>query len=142
MGISGRAERALWYAHWFLSLPKYAIMAENNTTNITFRELLEQGKRYLNLHLDYVKLTAIEKLSIILGMSVLFSVILTLSVGAGIYLSFAVVYLLEPLVGIVAAYAIVGAVCLILIAVAAIFKRRLILDPITRFVSRVLLNDK
>ena len=66
-----------------------------DTQNNAFRKLFEEGKKYINLQIDYAKLTATEKISVILGMSVLFAVILVLSVGAGIYLSFALVYLLE-----------------------------------------------
>ena len=65
-----------------------------------------------------------------------------MSVGAGIYLSFALVYLLEPLVGIVGSYAIVGAVFLLLIAIVILFKKKLILVPITRFISKVLLDNE
>ena len=75
-------------------------------------------------------------------MSVLFAVILVLSVGAGIYLSFALVYLLEPLVGIVGSYAIVGAVFLLLIAIVILFKKKLILVPITRIISKELLDNE
>ena len=101
-----------------------------DTQNNAFRKLFEEGKKYINLQIDYAKLTATEKISVILGMSVLFAVILVLSVGAGIYLSFALVYLLEPLVGIVGSYAIVGAVFLLLIAIVILFKKKLILVPI------------
>ena len=112
-----------------------------DTQNNAFRKLFEEGKKYINLQIDYAKLTATEKISVILGMSVLFAVILVLSVGAGIYLSFALVYLLEPLVGIVGSYAI-GAVFLLLIAIVILFKKKLILVPITRFISKVLLDNE
>lgn len=113
-----------------------------DTQNNAFRKLFEEVKKYINLQIDYAKLTATEKISVILGMSVLFAVILVLSVGAGIYLSFALVYLLEPLVGIVGSYAIVGAVFLLLIAIVILFKKKLILVPITRFISKVLLDNE
>ena len=113
-----------------------------DTQNNAFRKLFEEGKKYINLQIDYAKLTATEKISVILGMSVLFAVILVLSVGAGIYLSFALVYLLEPLVGIVGSYAIVGAVFLLLIAIVILVKKKLILVPITRFISKVLLDNE
>ena len=106
-----------------------------DTQNNAFRKLFEEGKKYINLQIDYAKLTATEKISVILGMSVL-------SVGAGIYLSFALVYLLEPLIGIVGSYAIVGAVFLLLIAIVILFKKKLILVPITRFISKVLLDNE
>ncbi|WP_346696012.1 phage holin family protein [Barnesiella viscericola] len=116
-----------------------------DTTENALKRLFDEGKKYLTLQIDYAKLTATENLSVILGMSVLFIIILVLAVGAGIYLSFALVYLLEPLVGIVGSYALLGALFLLLIALVVIFKQRLILAPITRFISRVLLdndNDK
>ena len=52
-----------------------------DTQNNAFRKLFEEGKKYINLQIDYAKLTATEKISVILGMSVLFAVILVLSVG-------------------------------------------------------------
>ena len=50
-----------------------------DTQNNAFRKLFEEGKKYINLQIDYAKLTATEKISVILGMSVLFAVILVLS---------------------------------------------------------------
>lgn len=116
-----------------------------DTQNNAFRKLFEEGKKYINLQIDYAKLTATEKISVILGMSVLFAVILVLSVGAGIYLSFALVYLLEPLVGIVGSYAIVGAVFLLLIAIVILFKKNsywflsLVLSPKCYWIMKKLL---
>ena len=49
-----------------------------DTQNNAFRKLFEEGKKYINLQIDYAKLTATEKISVILGMSVLFAVILAL----------------------------------------------------------------
>ena len=45
-----------------------------DTQNNAFRKLFEEGKKYINLQIDYAKLTATEKISVILGMSVLFAV--------------------------------------------------------------------
>ena len=42
-----------------------------DTQNNAFRKLFEEGKKYINLQIDYAKLTATEKISVILGMSVL-----------------------------------------------------------------------
>lgn len=115
----------------------------SDTPDNAFKRLFDECKKYISLQIDYAKLTATEKISVILGMSVLFIIILVLAVGAGIYLSFALVYLLEPLVGIVGSYALLGGLFLLLIAIVVIFKQRIILAPITRFISRVLLdNDK
>ena len=65
-----------------------------DTQNNAFRKLFEEGKKYINLQIDYAKLTATEKISVILGMSVI------------------------------------------------LFKKKLILVPITRFISKVLLDNE
>ena len=44
-----------------------------DTQNNAFRKLFEEGKKYINLQIDYAKLTATEKISVILGMSVHFA---------------------------------------------------------------------
>ena len=50
--------------------------------------------------------------------------------------------MLEPLLCIVGSYALLVALFLMLIAIIVIFKQRLILTPITRFISRVLLDNE
>ncbi len=113
----------------------------NHQTSHSILHLWDEIKRYFLLHIDYARLTAAEKISVILGMSFLFLIVLVLSVGGGIYLSFALVYLLEPLLGITASYALVGVLFLLLAGTTILFRKQLILNPITRFISRVLLND-
>ncbi len=110
-------------------------------SNNSILHLLEEGKQYFLLQFDYAKLTVTEKISVILGMSFLFFIVLILSLGGGIYLSFALVHLLKPLLGLAASYAVVGLFFLVLAGITIIFRRHLILNPITRFISRVLLND-
>ena len=56
-----------------------------DTQNNAFRKLFEEGKKYINLQIDYAKLTATEKISVILGMSVLIALIFVHSEGAGKY---------------------------------------------------------
>ncbi len=121
--------------------PQTAIVMPNHQTNHSISQLWEEGKRYFLLHIDYARLTATEKISIILGMSFLSLIVLILSVGGGIYLSFALVYLLEPLLGIAASYALVGALFLLLAGAVVVFRKFFILNPITRFISRLLLNN-
>lgn len=59
------------------------------------------------------------------------------------YLSFALASVLELWVGAEwAAYLIVGGVFAVLLLVVYAFRKRLIIDPVTRFVTRLFLDKK
>ncbi len=112
-------------------------MSQEPSINSTIEIL----KRYLNLRIEHAKLLGTEKLSIILSASVLLLLAILLGAIAIGYFSLALIHLLEIYVGIIAAYAILGGVMLLLLLLLYLLRRRWILDPITRFLARVLLND-
>ncbi len=118
-----------------------AIAMPKQQTQHSISQLIDEGKKYFLLQFEYARLTVTEKISLILGMMFLSLIVFVLAVGGSIYLSFALVYLLEPLLGIAASYALVGALFFLLAGAALLFKKAIILNPITRFISRVLLND-
>lgn len=104
--------------------------------------LIETVKRYLHLRIEQVKFLGTEKLSIILAAMVFLMVTILLAVIAVCYFSVALLQLLQSCVGIVWAGVIMGVVMLLLIGLVYMMRRRWILDPIARFLSRVLLDDK
>lgn len=104
--------------------------------------LIETIKRYLHLRIEQVKFLGTEKLSVILAASVFLMVTILLAVIAVCYFSVALLQLLQSCVGLVWASVIMGIVMLLLICLIYLMRKRWILDPITRFLSRVLLDDK
>lgn len=113
-------------------------MAESSSVDA----LIETVKRYLHLRIEQVKFLGTEKLSIILAAMVFLMVTILLAVIAVCYFSVALLQLLQSCVGIVWAGVIMGIVMLLLIGLVYMMRRRWILDPIARFLSRVLLDDK
>ena len=113
-------------------------MAESSSVDA----LIETVKRYLHLRIEQVKFLGTEKLSIILAAMVFLMVTILLAVIAVCYFSVALLQLLQSCVGIVWAGVIMGVVRLLLIGLVYMMRRRWILDPIARFLSRVLLDDK
>ena len=113
-------------------------MAESSSVDA----LIETVKRYLHLRIEQVKFLGTEKLSIILAAMVFLMVTILLAVIAVCYFSVALLQLLQSCVGIVWAGVIMGVVMLLLIVLVNMMRRRWILDPIARFLSRVLLDDK
>lgn len=104
--------------------------------------LIETIKRYLHLRIEQVKFLGTEKLSIILAASVFLMVSILLAVIAVCYFSVALLQLLQSCVGLVWASVIMGLVMLLLMGLIYLMRKRWILDPIARFLSRVLLDDK
>ena len=64
----------------YIVTPPLTFTAMPETHDNAFKRLIEEGKKYLTLQIDYAKLTATEKISVILGMSVLFLLILVVGV--------------------------------------------------------------
>lgn len=104
--------------------------------------LIETIKRYLHLRIEQVKFLGTEKLSVILAASVFLMVTILLAVIAVCYFSVALLQLLQSCVGLVWASVIMGVVMLLLICLVYLMRKRWILNPIARFLSRVLLDDK
>lgn len=107
----------------------------------SFRQIFEEGKKYLTLQFDYVKLTATEKISLIGSMSLVLILALIFMTGAMFYLSFALVYLMEPYIGLMWSYAVLAGIALLCAVVVIVFRTPLIINPITRFLTKVLLSD-
>ncbi len=102
-----------------------------DTQNNAFRKLFEEGKKYINLQIDYAKLTATEKISVIWHVG-LFAVILCSLLEPAYIFPLHCLSFRASCNGIVGSYAIVGAVPVTHSDCYPI-KKKLILVPITRF---------
>lgn len=108
---------------------------------LDYKQLISEGRRYLKLEFNYSKLTAVEK------MSVLFSTVALVAVLA-ILGAFVVFYLASTLSGWIAEVAgsvwvgnlVIAAIFIALILVVLVLKKRLIIDPITRFLTKLFLT--
>lgn len=103
--------------------------------------LIDTLKRYAGIRIEHAKFLCAEKLSIILSASVFLIIVILSGVIAICYFSLAAIHFLEMYVGLIGAYAIAGGVMLLLVLLLCWQRNRWILDPIARFLSRVLLND-
>ena len=113
-------------------------MAENK-----YEELWAELKKYLTLQIDYAKLTTVEKLVVLLSAIAMVAVMLILGACVLFYLSFAVVFMLSDAIGSTwGAYLIVSGIFLVLMLVVYALRQKLILDPVSRFLTRVFLHHK
>ena len=114
---------------------------DNNS--IDYRRLYEEGKRYLRLELNYSKLTAVEKLAVLLSTMAFVAVVTVLGAFVLFYLASTLVMTIAELTGNEwSGNLIVAALLLVAIAVVVALRKTLIINPITRFLTKLLLNPE
>lgn len=118
-------------------------MFATDKTIDSLQALFSEVKHYVDLQKDYVKLDITHKLTILLSTLILILVLVILGMIALLYLSFTLAYVLEPYVGgLTNSYAIITGGILILGFIIYIFRKKLIIQPLTNFLANLLLNDK
>lgn len=104
----------------------------------TIRQAL---RRLFGLYVENVKLSVAEKLTIFLSASLLVIIGLVLGVFALAFFSGALLEVFVMIVPVAVAYVIVGAFYLVLVGVIIAMRATLIVNPIARFVSRLVLQE-
>ena len=108
---------------------------------VDYKQLIQEGKRYLKLEFNYSKLTAVEKLSILLSSIAVVAVIAILGAFVLIYVASTLATLISEAAG--AAWVgnlVVAAIFVAILLIILALKKSIIIDPITRFLTKLLLN--
>ena len=106
------------------------------------QQLFTEFKKYLELQKEYTKLEIIEKTSQLLSTLLLVLLLITLGVVVLFHLSFTLVYVLARLVGgLMMSFALITCFHILLIVLLVSFRRRLIINPITKFIAKLFLNN-
>lgn len=118
-------------------------MFVNDKTIDNLQSLVTEIKKYVDLQKDYVKLDITHKLTVLLSTLILILVLVVIGMIALLYLSFTLAYVLEPHVGgLMNSYAIITGVILLIGALIYLFRQRLIVQPLTTFLTNLFINDK
>ncbi|MCK9158949.1 MAG: phage holin family protein [Bacteroidaceae bacterium] len=113
---------------------------DKNIDNI--QKLFSEFKKYLLLQKEYTFLEITEKLTIFFSTLILVIILIILGMIALFYLFFAFAYILESWVGsLKISFCIIAALNLLLISLTVVFRKKLIILPMTRFLSGLFLND-
>lgn len=110
-------------------------MNENNQNSV--HELLQSVKRLAGLHLDYARLTAAEKMTVLLSTIAFYSMVVIVGTLVLIFISIGVGHLLASTIARVPAYLYVAAFYLVLFILLFVFRKKLFIDPIARFVTKL-----
>ena len=102
--------------------------------------LIETLKDYIGLQKEYLKFDVIDKLVRLITALSLSIIVMVLVLAVLFYLSFAFVYWISPAVGTACAFAIVAAMLLLLLIAIFAMRRPLIIRPLIRFLTGILLS--
>lgn len=94
----------------------------------------------LKLNIDYARLTATEKLTILLSMVGLVMICFAIVSMVIFLLSLGLMLLLAKSTGLFLACMIVAGIYAVIMAVVIVLRKQLIIDPITRFLSKLFLK--
>lgn len=106
----------------------------------SYMRLWETLKRYITLKGEDIKLTVSEKITILLSTLIVCIVITVLGTAALLFLTFSAAHWIGDLIGLPWAYLIIAGIYLVLIAVVALLRKQLIIDPVSRFITKVILS--
>lgn len=105
-----------------------------------YAKLYGEVKRLCVLEVENLRLLLTEKLTLLLGRISLVAVSFVISAAALVFLSMSVADFLLRGLAPCWTYLIIGSFYVLLIVIIACFRRRLIVDPIARYLSRVILD--
>lgn len=106
------------------------------------RNLFEQSKQWLVLEVEYAKLTIAEKLTLLLGSLIIGFVCLLLGMVVLIMLAFSLVELFKLMMSPALAYLSTSGVICLLLLILFLLRRQLLLNPISRLITKVFLDKK
>ncbi|MDE6282377.1 MAG: hypothetical protein K2L97_00125 [Muribaculaceae bacterium] len=111
-----------------------------NSSGSKFQAMKSSLKRLISLYIENAKLTAAEKLTLLISAAVMFITIFILTNIAMIFVAIALLQLLELALSPVASAAIMGGFFLLLVALVFLLRKPLIINPIARFMSKLIMD--
>lgn len=107
----------------------------------SYKELWGECKKYITLQIDYVKLTTVEKLTVIMSAMTFVGIIIVLSACALFFLSAAFVSWLDSVINCTwLANVITSIIILLMMIIVLCFKKSMIINPVARFITKLFLN--
>ena len=105
------------------------------------KELVTQGINWAKLEVEYLKLTAAEKMIILVSMMVISIVVLLLLLPAIMMFLFALAQVFIDFMPVAVAYVCVGGIVIMLLGLLVLFRKHLVINPVAKFISKVLLDN-
>lgn len=104
-------------------------------------KIIDDIKDYVSMEVEYAKITLVEKLAEIFSTIAIIAIVMIMCGGILFYLSFSFVAYMDDILGseILAFLVVSGVIALLLLIILAI-RKWIIINPIARFLSKLLLT--
>lgn len=106
------------------------------------RSVASDLKDWLSVEIEYMKLTAAEKVSVLLSSLILVIVLFIIFMVVLILFSFALVDLFNLFMPHALSFVTVGGILLLLIGSLYLFRNKLVVNPITKLITKLFLTPK
>lgn len=108
-----------------------------------YKQLFDSIKEHVKLEMEYSKLTLAEKMSILLSRAIIVAVLIIFGAGAMLLLLWAFAKWMIALTGSLWIGVVIAVVVVFLLALLVYgYRKQLIINPVTRFVTKLLLNPE
>lgn len=104
--------------------------------------MFRAGKRWVTTEVEYLKLTAAEKLSVLISTIILLLVLFIVGLVVLIVFAFALIDLFELFMPHALACVTVGGIFLLLIGLLYLLRNPVIVNPIARMITKLFLTPK
>ncbi len=104
------------------------------------KDLIVDGKRWVKLEVAYAKLTLAEKFSLLMSAMIIGAVCLLMGMLVLVMLSLALVEVFTTIMPTGLAYLTVAGILCLLIVVVFLLRKPLLLDPVARFISKLIID--
>ena len=108
-----------------------------------YKQLFDSIKEHAKLEIEYSKLTLAEKMSILLSRAMIVAILLIFGAGVLLLLLWAFAKWMIALTGSLWLGVLIAAVLVVLLALLVYgYRKQLIINPVTRFVTKLLLTPE
>lgn len=106
------------------------------------RNVVTEVKEWLTVEIEYLKLSAAEKISVLLSTIVLLIVLFIVGMVALIIFAFALVDLFNLFMPHALACVTVGGILLLIVGLMYLLRNAVIVNPITKLITKLFLNPR
>jgi hypothetical protein len=118
-------------------------MSTNQEPAESFQQLYDDVKKYVELQTEYVKVEVVEKMTILLSTLLIIGLVIILAIAVLFYLCFSLAYTLQTFFGSLAvSFAVISGIYILLIIFLMVFRKKLVINPLVRFLSGLFLKNK
>lgn len=108
----------------------------------TLKSIYAGAQKWLSLQIEYCKLTVAEKASILIGALIAGAICALFGLIVIVLVSFTLVEVFATIVPQSIAYLCVAGIYVVITVVMFLLRRVLIINPVSRFITKVLLDKK